>query len=119
MFFGAPSMTVSERRTNYTYHIPINLTRKTDFGETEVLYRTKLFHNDTAREDKDFKGFTSQSVVFKSVQTMAYGHLLILPDSDDNESYETLHIELMPDPNYQLGYPSTITITIDSYKGTY
>ena len=118
MFFGAPSMIVQERRTNYTYHIPINLTRKTDIGETEVSYRTTLFRNDTAREDEDYEGFISQSIVFKSVQTMAYGYLSILPDNDDNESYETLHIELIPRPHYRLGYPSTIKITIDSYKGT-
>ena len=116
-------MTVLERKRNYEYHIPMNLTRKP--GKTgdslEVFYSTRILSNDTAKENEDFQAYTNRNVSFSSAQSIAYGQLLILSDNDDNGSSKTLHIELIPssEDRYQLGYPSMITITIDSYTGLY
>ena len=77
-----------------------------------------LFPNDTAN-GTDFQEIKPlKSVEFKSVQTVAHGELLILSDNI-RESNETLHVELLPRPNYQLKYPSVMTIVIldDSYRG--
>lgn len=117
VFFSKTHIVARERKTNYSYHIPISLSRRTDISETEVFYRTRLLPNDTANE-KDFQGYPVKSVEFKSVQTIAHGELLIFSD-DLIESNETLHVELIPHSHYQLGYPSMITVIIlDSYKGT-
>lgn len=112
-------MTVLERKKSHEYNIPMNLTRKTDIGETQVFYSTRILSNDTAKANEDFQPYSNRNVSFRSTQAIAYGQLLILSDDDDNESSKTLHIELIPssEDRYQLGYPSMITITIDSYTG--
>lgn len=117
-------MTVLERKKNYEYNIPMNLTRKKFVGDTpdlQVFYSTRILSNDTAKANEDFQAYTYRNVSFISEQAIAYGQLLILSDNDDNESSKTLHIELIPssEDRYRLGYPSMITITIDSYTGLY
>ena len=120
MYFNKTRIFVRERKTNYTIHIPIIRDGKTNLAEMHVAYHTKLFANDTANST-DFKEIKPEnSVEFKSTQTVAHGELLILTDNIP-ESNETLHVELLPRPNYQLKDPSIITIIIldDSYRGIY
>ena len=120
MYFNKTRMFVREGQTNYTIHIPIIREGKTNLAEMHVAYHTKLFANDTANST-DFEEINinpGSSVEFKSVQTVAHGELVILADNIP-ESNETLHVELLPRPNYRLKEPSIITIIIldDSYRG--
>ena len=113
-------MFVREGKTNYTLLIPIVREGSTNIAEMHVAYRTKLLANDTAN-GRDFKEMNPEtSVEFKRVQKLVHGELLILPDNV-SESNETLHVELLPRPNYRLKDPSIITIIIldDSYRGIY
>ena len=119
MYFNVTRMFVRERKTNYTIHIPIIREGKTNIADMYIAYRTKLFANDTANGTDFEEIFPESHVDFKSVQTFAFGELVILADNI-SESNETLHVELLPRSNYRLQYPSsiiTIIILDDSYRG--
>lgn len=118
MYFNITRMFVREREENYTIFIPIIREGKTNLPKIDVAYRAKLFANDTANSS-DFEQI-KDSVEFKIVQTVVHAELRILPDNIP-ESNETLHVELLPRPNYRVKDPSIVTIIIldDSYRGIY
>lgn len=116
--FNKTQMAFFKRNTNYTYHIPIHLSGKTDIAETEVFYHTTLLPNDTANKDVDFQWYGAKSVKFIGIQKIAYGELLIIGTNTPENENKTLHLELRPGSNYQLGTPSVVTIIVqDSHRG--